>query len=191
MTMGATAWGRVFFFFNDTAPTEIYTLSLHDALPIFTHAVVLGGVSSRCRAREASRASRLDRKSTRLNSSHGSMSYAVFCLKKKTGDGESHDEGEAPMPRRSRTPGRRSQPLNARPHSGFFFLMIRRPPRSTLFPYTTLFRSRDRVTWVEHRAVGRADGDDHAAGDRKSTRLNSSHGSISYAVFCLKKKKTQ
>src|SRR2546430_11723998 len=86
-------------------------------------------------------------------------------------------------------------------HSGsvrfFFFLMIRRPPRSTLFPYTTLFRSlavgcSDSVsprgpafdvapTVVEDRAG--------AARDRKSTRLNSSHSQISYAVFCLKKKK--
>src|SRR2546422_5236299 len=78
--------------------------------------------------------------------------------------------------------------------------MIRRPPRSTLFPYTTLFRS--------HRAVsipsasggrpGRASAlrpesgkRDNAESDRKSTRLNSSHGYISYAVFCLKKKKKQ
>src|SRR6266436_9072102 len=69
----------------------------------------------------------------------------------------------------------------------FFFLMIRRPPRSTLFPYTTLFRS---------RRFGQNDdsGDDRQPAqsirrDRKSTRLNSSHGYISYAVFCLKKKK--
>src|SRR3989454_6595336 len=79
--------------------------------------------------------------------------------------------------------------------------MIRRPPRSTLFPYTTLFRSllHDRV---EAPAAERGDGlpvvrhervhDDHEPndGDRKSTRLNSSHLVISYAVFCLKKKKT-
>src|SRR5690242_21376466 len=69
--------------------------------------------------------------------------------------------------------------------------MIRRPPRSTLFPYTTLFRSR--VTGVHLRGVRRLDDLDgrpgHARGDRKSTRLNSSHMSISYAVFCLKKKK--
>src|SRR3712207_6979142 len=98
--------------------------------------------------------------------------------------------------------------------------MIRRPPRSTLFPYTTLFRSRTR----ERERLGDADGavdevgvgtdegdadallgegqrglegcraapgDDHVLGqDRKSTRLNSSHANISYAVFCLKKKKT-
>src|SRR3712207_8583974 len=88
----------------------------------------------------------------------------------------------------------------------FFFLMIRRPPRSTLFPYTTLFRSqgaarRGRV--AGHREVRRhaaraepvrllrpAVRDGAAADrDRKSTRLNSSHANISYAVFCLKKKK--
>src|SRR3712207_8336827 len=94
----------------------------------------------------------------------------------------------------------------------FFFLMIRRPPRSTLFPYTTLFRSgrSPERAWLR----GRADGwgcrrvcpwfvttvlgsgemgkwhHRHSAGvDRKSTRLNSSHANISYAVFCLKKKK--
>src|SRR5258708_32059814 len=83
----------------------------------------------------------------------------------------------------------------------FFFLMIRRPPRSTLFPYTTLFRSVDGI-WAGPGS-GVQDGADlvsvvHAShpqipvgspGDRKSTRLNSSHQIISYAVFCLKKKK--
>src|SRR5215203_7017596 len=68
----------------------------------------------------------------------------------------------------------------------FFFLMIRRPPRSTLFPYTTLFRS------VQPRQRGRAalrpHGQEGDRPDRKSTRLNSSHANISYAVFCLKKK---
>src|SRR6266496_4596448 len=67
----------------------------------------------------------------------------------------------------------------------FFFLMIRRPPRSTLFPYTTLFRSRRRDQGCDR--CGRPD--EHRARDRKSTRLNSSHVEISYAVFCLKKKK--
>src|SRR6266704_6000821 len=68
-----------FFFFNDTATTEIYTLSLHDALPILT-------VCPSCKkpAGPASPPSKpADRKSTRLNSSHVSISYAVFCLKKK------------------------------------------------------------------------------------------------------------
>src|SRR2546430_7162643 len=83
----------------------------------------------------------------------------------------------------------------------FFFLMIRRPPRSTLFPYTTLFRSHCTRAGQQHEgcsdlyhcedplAAVRAAGDPYAA-DRKSTRLNSSHSQISYAVFCLKKKKT-
>src|SRR6266850_4586726 len=76
----------------------------------------------------------------------------------------------------------------------FFFLMIRRPPRSTLFPYTTLFRARrDRVRAArrDHRrapCAGRVEAG-HPRRDRKSTRLNSSHLVISYAVFCLKKKK--
>src|SRR5206468_13104268 len=82
--------------------------------------------------------------------------------------------------------------------SFFFFLMIRRPPRSTLFPYTTLFRSR--LSWPPDRPViefGAVSGEfgERAVEtprqwrDRKSTRLNSSHDQISYAVFCLKKKK--
>src|SRR2546430_8982298 len=92
----------------------------------------------------------------------------------------------------------------------FFFLMIRRPPRSTLFPYTTLFRSLDGsrradslheclLSEVGSRLRGgtaagvraRSGGEDQGSlqGDRKSTRLNSSHSQISYAGFCLKKKK--
>src|SRR2546422_5142006 len=88
----------------------------------------------------------------------------------------------------------------------FFFLMIRRPPRSTLFPYTTLFRSKTAgIFWTGIRRGGWLHGpgqlgDGHCGGlalrlpsdlhpDRKSTRLNSSHGYISYAVFCFKKKK--
>src|SRR5687768_17430155 len=75
--------------------------------------------------------------------------------------------------------------------SNCFFLLIRRQPRSTLFPYTTLFRS-----WPESDAVALAGSvarpiaarTSAARSDRKSTRLNSSHGYISYAVFCLKKK---
>src|SRR2546426_3945732 len=79
----------------------------------------------------------------------------------------------------------------------FFFLMIRRPPRSTLFPYTTLFRSPQNpggpgTAWGFLRIPGWRDGFSDSrgvTGDRKSTRLNSSHLVISYAVFCLKKKK--
>src|SRR3712207_8753982 len=97
----------VFFFFNDTATTEIYTLSLHDALPIYLrHGSRLGrrrpgrrargpqrqrngrqarheSGEARHRSRPVDRRSRADRKSTRLNSSHANISYAVFCLKKK------------------------------------------------------------------------------------------------------------
>src|SRR5438309_4078780 len=89
-------------------------------------------------------------------------------------------------------------PLHHPPHSIFFFLMLRRPPRSTLFPYTTLFRSVrnvDKQRDPKHLVVGiDTEGDRRSVGwerqrkDRKSTRLNSSHSSISYAVFCLKKK---
>src|SRR5688572_31477832 len=78
----------------------------------------------------------------------------------------------------------------------FFFLMIRRPPRSTLFPYTTLFRSARRGKTREQRiqSIARVrllgePGRRVVYRDRKSTRLNSSHSQISYAVFCLKKKK--
>src|SRR5215468_11356084 len=72
----------------------------------------------------------------------------------------------------------------------FFFLMIRRPPRSTLFPYTTLFRS---FGVAPYFVLALRHPLDVAASlkDRKSTRLNSSHITISYAVFCLQKKKTQ
>src|SRR5256885_11841901 len=66
--------------------------------------------------------------------------------------------------------------------------MIRRPPRSTLFPYTTLFRSLGQAFAAEDPFVRGADPDEDRPQDRKSTRLNSSHLVISYAVFCLKKK---
>src|SRR3712207_6982992 len=92
----------------------------------------------------------------------------------------------------------------------FFFLMIRRPPRSTLFPYTTLFRSETERDWSQIATSRPLYYPEHATRegssaikrptaryssptsrrDRKSTRLNSSHANISYAVFCLKKKKT-
>src|SRR2546430_8620210 len=87
------ATASFFFFFNDTATTEIYTLSLHDALPISAHLRAAGvrrrrGWSGRrsCATsggRRDERGARTDRKSTRLNSSHSQISYAVFCLKKK------------------------------------------------------------------------------------------------------------
>src|SRR5208282_6257382 len=75
-----------FFFFNDTATTEIYTLSLHDALPIYARLVPAVGWPPTTDGRTEI----VDRKSTRLNSSHGSISYAVFCLKKKKNNKSSH-----------------------------------------------------------------------------------------------------
>src|SRR3712207_7550529 len=91
-----------FFFFNDTATTEIYTLSLHDALPIYNLLLIIvvghrldPPPTGPCSERRAcgrplcrSSRSRRDRKSTRLNSSHANISYAVFCLKKKTMDAD-------------------------------------------------------------------------------------------------------
>src|SRR5690349_22847739 len=76
---------QVFFFFTDTATTEIYTLSLHDALPILRIAAQREQLRSLAHDAAGLRDtwSRLDRKSTRLNSSHVEISYAVFCLKKK------------------------------------------------------------------------------------------------------------
>src|SRR6266852_3799641 len=145
-----------------------------------------------------------DRKSTRLNSSHGSISYAVFCLKKKKilfsyclreQELEEREVGYETIQSTLlffHLPG----PAHfTPPHVGvpfitfFFFLMIRRPPRSTLFPYTTLFRSVWERGFHEFMEGSFPQVGDAIRTDRKSTRLNSSHGSISYAVFCLKKKK--
>src|SRR6266704_2055154 len=144
----------LFFFFNDTATTEIYTLSLHDALPI---------CATRCRGRRSRRrtcrsgSTTADRKSTRLNSSHVSISYAVFCLKKKN-----IKTYMTFLKKKKKTKTKQYEsilycivyyyfyifsffyliPFFCSFFFFFFFLMIRRPPRSTLFPYTTLFRSR-------------------------------------------------
>src|SRR2546430_8817879 len=77
----------IFFFFNDTATTEIYTLSLHDALPIYNSDAKLAEaknlIGSSYVVSERAPQEKRDRKSTRLNSSHSQISYAVFCLKKK------------------------------------------------------------------------------------------------------------
>src|SRR6266496_1731096 len=139
-----------------------------------------------------------DRKSTRLNSSHVEISYAVFCLKKKNyAAGAESVNRTVPVkcvvrcgsvdPAMTLFASRAHRTTISAPF--FFFLMIRRPPRSTLFPYTTLFRpelaAAERRREPREVPPGRG-----AAADRKSTRLNSSHVEISYAVFCLKKKKT-
>src|SRR3989304_6049390 len=138
------------FFFNDTATTEIYTLSLHDALPIFVSDQALEGI-----AEELS--------STELD----------FCLLVMAPRSEGH-----------------TSELQSRLHlvCRLFFLMIRRPPRSTLFPYTTLFRSSypTRLSRASPRSFLRRSSTSAFWSwrrDRKGTRLNSSHGYISYAVF--------
>src|SRR5205814_8720722 len=80
-----------FFFFNDPAPPELYTLSLHDALPICRGLAAAGNQPPALHRHDSSRRHRGDRKSTRLNSSHLGISYAVFCLKKKNERGaDSH-----------------------------------------------------------------------------------------------------
>src|SRR6266851_3607290 len=140
------------FFFNDTATTEIYTLSLHDALPIFAG---LGRVDlADAHGSGHQQQSDEDRKSTRLNSSHITSSYAVFCLKKKNSRALSTSRRATPAANRpSRTVSSRASLIRPSPTHPpltraritvapplLFFLVIRRPPRSTLFPYTTLFR---------------------------------------------------
>src|SRR3954464_1932294 len=138
------------FFFNDTATTEIYTLSLHDALPIWRRRQPLAAAS-----RRSSPTPRSVRRTAR-----GVRSG------EHTSELQSHDN------------------LVCR----LFFLMIRRPPRSTLFPYTTLFRSGvGGSLWRQHLDVARQHLDQFGERlevlDRESTRLNSSHTIISYAVF--------
>src|SRR5215831_8308455 len=113
--------------------------------------------------------SKIDRKSTRLNSSHLGISYAVFCLKKKKRplmQANKLEHSERPQDRteggspnflhRPRSPhfSRRLDLFIGLSFSFFFFLMIRRPPRSTLFPYTTLFRSRPRSGGSRRRSPG-------------------------------------
>src|SRR6516162_2372648 len=160
------------FFFNDTATTEIYTLSLHDALPISAR-IRRGPVPAP--APYGVPVVRGDRKSTRLNSSHLVISYAVFCLKKKnkrmlSRDGQRNrtlELREHTVVQLARRPGLHLLAVNGTvlhdhlyAHRFFFFLMIRRPPRSTLFPYTTLFRSVNdsQIFWSDG-----ADGTIHSA----------------------------
>src|SRR5215467_2897281 len=128
-----------FFFFNDTATTEIYTLSLHDALPI-----------CRCRSRRRSgsrrptrrprppTASRSEEHTSELQSPCNLVCRLLLEKKKKATGGRRQRRHRRAWPRLTH----RSKILEGRRQlRRFFFLMIRRPPRSTLFPYTTLFRS--------------------------------------------------
>src|SRR6266705_199822 len=139
------------FFFNDTATTEIYTLSLHDALPIL--AVRLPGPFPPGRGPRRFPRGRRDRKSTRLNSSHRTSSYAVFCLKKKKiqKGGVQPELDEITMKQNAESSLAGDDAASLRRlletlenlddvQDVYFFVMIGRPPSSTLFPYTTLFR---------------------------------------------------
>src|SRR6476660_7269088 len=146
-----TGSSLLFFFFNDTAPTEIYTLSLHDALPICRLQLALDG-----RAQPAEFVGRghdevADRKSTRLNSSHQISSYAVFCWKKKKGSRAGRGEfaiDDEPEQNRDGVSGAGRDGRHCDDGAGsgegesdeFLFLISRRPPVSTRVPYTTRFR---------------------------------------------------
>src|SRR6266699_2285082 len=158
-------------------------------------------LTAACRA---SSPPRRDRKSTRLNSSHVRISYAVFCLKKKKNNKHPHMHKKKIY--KNNTEIKiicnvllRNVVLSFLFHGDcspifyascfFFFLMIRRPPRSTLFPYTTLFRSGFGVRCSASISSCLRQRSADSASDRKSTRLNSSHVRISYAVFCLTKKR--
>src|SRR5471032_1530549 len=191
-----------FFFFNDTATTEIYTLSLHDALPIYARDRYVP-VGARDRVRDRRRL-RSEEHTSELQSHHDLVCRLLLEKKKKekpatAGDGRTDTRHIAID----------HHPLNNRTYRVattaiedcwllvvrclLFFLMRRRPPRATLFPYTTLFRSFQLWTGQPHRSTRDLDllgqGAPSSDRDRKSTRLNSSHIKISYAVFCLKKKK--
>src|SRR2546430_12408762 len=103
------------FFFNDTATTEIYTLSLHDALPIYNYASHVASSPEMAAQIKAVNADVVvqteDRKSTRLNSSHSQISYDVFCLKQRPcGSGTFGARVPAPMPSRIRSCGGRRRP---------------------------------------------------------------------------------
>src|SRR6266581_7919270 len=124
----------LFFFFNDTAPTVIYTLSLHDALPILIETAHTGLEIDHERLHTI-RGCDQDRKSTRLNSSHPSISYDVFCLKKKTITILAYS-----VSMNIANFSEMYSVCHPATSSFFVFLIIRRPPRFTLFPYTTLFR---------------------------------------------------
>src|SRR5689334_3837436 len=211
------------FLFHHPPHTEIYTLSLHDALPIFMGKryplieASYSGIAGRWIVekvdvpvgKEIFQRSSGRRRSEEHTSELQSQFHLVCRLLLEKKKKKNHDR------QKKLDDSTTEQLLCYLKHvcptslsiSLFFFFIIRRTPRSTLFPYTTLFRSSwgsdtrlsRRVTRASPAAgslkkltcrLGKRFFNDPAAGeDRKSTRLNSSHSSISYAVFCLKKKK--
>src|SRR5476649_1855564 len=186
-----------FFFFNDTATTEIYTLSLHDALPIYwTGTVPLGATGAGGEGGTGE-----DRKSTRLNSSHTVISYAVFCLKKKKKKQTQVNLKKQKKKKKTHSKTKKNNIYDCL----FFTLSIKTFRVNFQFLYFFFFFNDTATTEIYtlslHDALPIFDGPRRPAGDRvergpaeprpdrKSTRLNSSHTVISYAVFCLKKKK--
>src|SRR5437588_5319699 len=103
-----------FFFFNDTATTEIYTLSLHDALPILNPHVSNPEPRRKSGLLRFARNDEIDRKSTRLNSSHTVISYAVFCLKKKKKNNKKHTEKQKTKKKKQQNYIQQYRPCN--PH---------------------------------------------------------------------------
>src|SRR6266704_3137339 len=143
-----------------------------------------------------SKAAMVDRKSTRLNSSHVSISYAVFCLKKKMQVEQVAYAFGQERAGRAALIFAVEPSLGVTPHAVLcdelsapfvFFLMIRRPPRSTLFPYTTLFRPGFTPHVVDRRSGGRVPARLPPSRSEEHTS-DSRHVPISYAVFGLKKK---
>src|SRR5476651_574917 len=148
----------VFFFFNDTATTEIYTLSLHDALPIFGPSGAGQTVKACNQIVVALAYERSEEHTSELQSRQYLVCRLLLEKKKHTEPWSRH--GRKRRYRSSITPGQRAGLLFFfdlyDPHFGcFFFLVFRRPPRSTLFPYTTLFRSSHPLSPPRARAGSR------------------------------------
>src|SRR6266705_458885 len=179
------------FFFNDTATTEIYTLSLHDALPICYQAPVPATLRAHpCGARHRRLAT--DRKSTRLNSSHRTISYAVFCLKQKkrwTASLPTH-ASKTWCSAISRPPGPTGSATGARRPRFFFFKDAATTEICTLSLHDALpiwNREARRPRSAAALSSSPSRSARPAQPRSEGTRLNSSHRTISYAVFCLKK----
>src|SRR6476620_63798 len=179
----------IVFFCNDTATTEIYTLSLHDALPIFSSPTRRTCRPGSAQCSRTTTPSRSEEHTSELQSRQYLVCRLLLEKKKHVLPERRPTALINGMVGLIRANTRVTEPAP----STFFFLMIRRPPRSTLFPYTTLLRSRHPVP-----SAWPAPGPSPSRGwraarpgrqDRKSTRLNSSHATISYAVLCLKTKK--